>query len=133
MENNKEKIEISGKVAKFPKNARADHALMALETIKVNPKKLWYVMIESQNNELKMVKYNQHKGVNLYEYTIGIKEYYLNKFKDDKNIVEKIKNITVDGEDVFSVIRNIPTDVILENNQSLLSKITTDLINLLNE
>jgi hypothetical protein len=38
MENNK--IEFTGKIAKFPKNTKAINALKLLEKIKVNPNKL---------------------------------------------------------------------------------------------
>lgn len=132
---NKELIKITGKVAKFPKNTRADDALKMMETIKVNPNKLWYILIEAQDNTLKMIKYNQKNGVNLFDYTISLKNYYttispLCECNDFKN---KINNIEVIGEDTFSIIKNIPTDIILENGITLLSKIANDLILLLNQ
>ena len=127
MENN---IELTGKVAMFPKNTKAVKALKFLESVKVNPNKLWYIVIEDQGTDLKMVKYNRSKGVNLLEYTEQLKNYYIEKYKNEPVVLEMLNNIIVEGENDFSVIKNIPL-ILLENGQTLISKITTDLIKLL--
>jgi len=127
MENN---VELTGKIAKFPNNTKASKALRFLEQVKINPNKLWYIVIEDQDSQLKMVKYNRAKGVNLLEYTAGLKEFYYHKFKEDAEIVEALNKIVVEGENSFSVIKNIPK-ILLENGQTLISKISSDLINLL--
>ena len=128
MENNN--VELSGKIAKFPKNTKAVRALKFLEQVKVNPNKLWYIIIEDQDNNLKMVKYNRSNGVNLLNYTTELKTVYYHKYKDNKEIIEALNNMNVEGENDFSIIKNIPL-IILENGQTLISKIMTDLINLL--
>lgn len=128
MENNN--IELTGKVVKFPKNTKAVKALQFLENVKVNPNKIWYIIIEDQGTDLKMVKYNRTLGVNLLEYTTNLKKYYITQFSDKQEILEMFKNIIVEGENDFSVIKNIPK-IILENNQTLISKIASDLIKLL--
>lgn len=125
-----ENINLTGKVAKFPKNTKAVKALKFLEHVKVNPSKLWYIVIEDQGTELKTVKYNRSQGVNLVEYTKALKEYYLKTYANDVSMTESINNIVVEGENDFSLIKNIPL-IILENGQTLISKITTDLIKLL--
>lgn len=127
-----ENINLNGKVAKFPKNTKAVKALQFLEHVKVNPNKLWYILIEDQGTELKTVKYNRSKGVNLIEYTNALKKYYLNEYKNDEKMSESINNIIVEGEKDFSLIKNIPL-ITLENGQTLISKITTDLIKLLDK
>lgn len=127
-----ENINLNGKIAKFPKNTKAVKALQFLEHVKVNPNKLWYILIEDQGTELKTVKYNRSKGVNLLEYTNALKIYYLNEYKDDEKMSESINNIIVEGEKDFSLIKNIPL-ITLENGQTLISKITTDLIKLLDK
>lgn len=128
-----DKIKINGKVAKFPRNSRTDHALKMLESIKVNPKKIWYIMIESQDDTLKMVKYNQLNGVNLYEYTKTLKEHYMQEYSEHPTIQEQISKIEVVGENVFSIIKNIPTNIILEDGRTLLFKIANDLMTILND
>jgi hypothetical protein len=77
-----------------------------------------------------MVKYNRSKGVNLLEYTEQLKNYYIEKYKNEPVVLEMLNNIIVEGENDFSVIKNIPL-ILLENGQTLISKITTDLIKLL--
>ncbi len=128
-ENKDNKIEFTGKVAKFPKNTLAKTALQYLEKIKVNQNKTWYVIVENQDNELKMVKYNRTKGVNLLDYCAELKQYYRIKYKNDP-VLEKIETIEVIGENDFSIIKNIP-EIKLESGITLLSKITSDLIKLL--
>ena len=123
-------IEFTGKIAKFPKNTKAVQALQFLEKIKVNPNKLWYILVESQDTMLKMVKYNRSKGVNLINYTTELKAHYVSVYQYEPTIIESINKITVEGEDGFSIIKNIP-QILLDNNQTLISKITSDLIKLL--
>lgn len=123
-------IQFTGKVAKFPKATKAVKALQFLEHVKVNPNKLWYIIVEDQDNNLKMVKYNRSKGVNLLEYTAQLKTHYLIKYKSEPGMLEELDKITVEGEDEFSIIKNIP-HVLLENGQTLISKIASDLIKLL--
>jgi hypothetical protein len=124
------KIEFTGKIAKFPKNTKAATALKFLENIRVNPSKLWYIIVEDQGTDLKMVKYNRAQGVNLAEYTSELKTHYLLEYKDHAAVLKGIADIEVVGEDDFSVIKNVP-NIVLESGQTLISKITTDLIKLL--
>lgn len=125
-------IKLTGKVAKFPNNTKAVKALKFLENVKVNPKKLWYIIIEDQGTDLKMVKYNRHSDLNLLEYTNELKQIYVNHYSETPEILEALNKITVEGELDFSIIKNIP-NVTLEGGQTLLSKISTDLIKLLAE
>lgn len=129
MENNN--VELTGKIAKFPKNTKAVKALSFLENIKVNPKKLWYIIIEDQATDLKLVKYNRNNNINLNEYTTKLKKYYMEKFKDENTLLKKIKSINVISEQDFSLIKNIPNVMIGE--KTLISVITNDLIKLLSE
>ena len=127
--NNKNNGELTGRVAKFPKNTKAVNALKFLENIKVNPKKLWYIIIEDQDTDLKLVKYNRNNNVDLNEYTNKFKEYYIEKYKDDVKLLKQLESINVVAEEDFSLIKNIPQIVI--EGKTLLSIITSDLIKLL--
>ncbi|MDV7393503.1 hypothetical protein RZS08_19165, partial [Arthrospira platensis SPKY1] len=53
-----EEVETIGKVARFPKNTKASKAYNFLENVKVSKKSIWYIMVEKQDSELQMVKYN---------------------------------------------------------------------------
>lgn len=121
MANNK--LQIKGKIAQFPDNVKIKTALSFLEKIKVNSKHIWYVIIEEQENNLKMVKYNNSLSLNLVEYINELKFFY------EKELNIDLSKMEVVGEADYSVIMNIP-DIIVEDKK-LISKITKDLIELL--
>jgi hypothetical protein len=118
-----------GKIAKFPKNTKAHNAHAFLENIKIPRNKIWYLIVEQQENELQMVKYNRVEGVNLIDFVNELKKYYLDLYKGNDEMCEKINNIFVFGENKFSIIKNIPR--IEVDGKQLITKITEDLITLL--
>ena len=127
-----DKINLYGKVAKFPKNVKASKAYTFLENIRMPKKKLWYFIIEKEiiekdNNveEIQVIKYNNKQGVNCKKFVESLKEYYAK----DKEICKYIKNLVIDGKDDFSIIRNIPNVKI--NERKLINIIMDDLIKLL--
>lgn len=127
MANNEDKkINLYGKVAKFPKNVKAKNAYNFLENIKADKKKLWYILIEKDENELQCIKYNNKMGVNLTAFIEQIKEYH----KKDEQLYEKIKNLTIEGNDKFSIIKGI-TDVEVKPGKKLITFLTEELIQLL--
>jgi hypothetical protein len=125
------KVETFGKVAKFPKNVKASKAYNFLENVKVSKKSIWYIMVEKQDNELQMVKYNYKEGVDLSKFVNELKEYYIDKYKSEPNIKKLVESITVDGNDKYSMVKNIPT--ITLDGKKLITKITEDLIKLLSK
>ena len=123
-------VDFTGKVAKFPKNTKASKAYNFLENVKVSKKSIWYIMVE-KDNELQMVKYNYKEGVDLNKFVNELKTYYISKFKTHKKICESISNINVDGNDKYSMVRNIPN--VKLDDKLLITKITEDLIRLLSK
>lgn len=126
-----EKVETFGKVAKFPKNVKASKAYNFLENVKVSKKSIWYIMIEKQENELQMVKYNYKEGVDLSKFVNELKTYYVNKYHKNKEICNLVENITVDGNDKYSMVKNIP--LVEVDGKKMITKITEDLIKLLSK
>ena len=125
-----EKVETFGKVAKFPKNTKASKAYNFLENVKISKKSIWYIMVE-KNNELQMVKYNHKEGVDLNKFINELKTYYINKRKGNKALCESISKISVDGNDKYSMVKNIPNVDI--DGKKVITKITEDLIKLLSK
>lgn len=126
-----EKVETFGKVAKFPKNIKASKAYNFLENVKVSKKSIWYIMVEKMDNELQMVKYNYREGVDLAKFVNDLKVYYTKKYSKDKKITEAISKIVVDGNDKYSMVKNIP---LLEiDGKRMITRITEDLIKLLSK
>ena len=125
-----EKVETFGKVAKFPKNTKASKAYNFLENVKISKKSIWYIMVE-KNNELQMVKYNVKEGVDLNKFVNELKTYYISKSKGNKALCESISKISVDGNDKYSMVKNIPNIDI--DGKKVITKITEDLIRLLSK
>jgi len=124
------KVHLYGKVAKFPKNTKANKAYSFLEGIKIPKNKLWYFIIEkelkdSDNEDLQIIKYNNQNGVDCAKFVEQLKKYY----ETDKDICEHIKNLEITGNDKFSIIKNIPNIDI--NGKKFISILTEDLIKLL--
>lgn len=119
-------VHFHGKVAKMPKNTKAKSAYTFLENIKVNKSKLWYILIEKDENELQCIKYNNKMGVNLKKFVEQLKEYH----KKNEELYEKIKELRIEGNDKFSIIKNIP-DIEITEGKKLITFLTEELIQLL--
>jgi hypothetical protein len=124
-EDRNKKVTFYGKVAKMPNGVMASKSINFLENIKVSKQKLWYIIIQKQDDELQMIKYNNKLGVNMNMFVEELQNYY----SKDEQISEHISNLTIDGNDKFSIIKNIPNVEI--NGKKLISIITEDLIKLL--
>lgn len=128
-ESNESKVETIGKIAKFPKNVKASKAYNFLENVKVSKKSIWYIMVEKQDHELQMVKYNYKEGVDLGKFVNELKSYYVKKYSSDEKVCKMIESISVDGNDKYSMIKNIP--LVKVDGRKMISIITEDLIRLL--
>lgn len=124
-------VETFGKVAKFPKNTKASKAYNFLENVKVSKKSIWYIMVEKQDNELQMVKYNTKEGVDLGKFVNELKTYYKKKYSKEPKICNLIESIKVDGNDKYSMVQNIP--LISVDGRKMITIITEDLIKLLSK
>lgn len=126
-----EKVETFGRVAKFPRNVKASKAYNFLENVKVSKKSIWYIMVEKQDNELQMVKYNYKEGVDLSKFVNELKTYYVKKYSNNENICKLVEKIEVDGNDKYSMVKNIP--LVELDGKKMITKITEDLIKLLSK
>lgn len=130
-EKNEQMVTTYGKVAKFPKNVKASKAYNFLENVKVSKKSIWYIMVEKQDDELQMVKYNNKEGVDLNKFVTDLKSYYIKKYSKDAKVCELIESIKVDGNDKYSMVKNIP--LVTVEGRKMISIITEDLIKLLSK
>jgi len=125
-------VKLYGKVAKFPKKTKASKAYNFLENVKISKNSIWYILIEKQDNELQMVKYNNKKGFDMAKFVLELKNFYLNQYSKDHNMIKLIESIEVGGAEEFSSIKNIP-NIDIAVGKKLISKITEDLIKLLSK
>ena len=102
-----------------------------MENIKIPKSSIWYIMVEKQDNELQMLKYNLTKGVDLSKFINELKTYYSKKFTKNINLTKLIEKMEIDGNDTYSWIKNIPLVEI--EGKKLISIITEDLIKLLSK
>ena len=128
-------VEIYGKLARFPEGTKASKAfnwVYNLRDPKLSKKEIWYLMVEKQDNELQMIKYQQKQGVNLTRFIQDLKGYYMVKYKDSPSIAEKISNIKLSGDQDgnISSIANIP-NILVDGDKKLIHKLMEDLVNLL--
>lgn len=130
-ETNETKVETIGKIARFPKNVKASKAYNFLENVKVSKKSIWYIMVEKQDSELQMVKYNYKEGVDLGKFVNELKTYYIEKHSKDAKVCKLIEAMEVDGNDKYSMIKNIP--LVKVDGRKMISVITEDLIKLLSK
>ncbi len=128
---NESRVETIGKVARFPKNTKASKAYNFLENVKVSKKSIWYIMVEKQDDELQMVKYNYKEGVDLIKFVNELKTYYIKKYSNEPKVCALIESIKVDGNDKYSMIKDIPLVTI--EGRKMISIITEDLIKLLSK
>jgi hypothetical protein len=131
-EANESNVNFFGKVAKFPKKVKASKAYNFLENVKISKNSIWYILVEKQDNELQMVKYNNKKGFDMVKFVLELKTFYLNQYKESDEMSNLIESIEVDGAEEFSSIKNIP-NVEIEPGKKLITKITEDLIKLLSK
>ena len=127
----KKKVRLVGKVAKFPQGTKASKAYSFLENVKISKNKIWYILVEKQDNELQMVKYSTKKGVNLSEFVNELKKFYIDKYKKDQKLIKLLERIELGGDETgnFSSIKNIPN--LSVDGTKLIRKITEDLTALL--
>lgn len=129
--NEDKKVKLYGKVAKLPKGTKASKGFNFLENVKISKNSIWYIMVEKQENELQMIKYNYKKGVDLSKFINELKTYYSHKYSSNKKVLEMISKISVEGNDKYSWIKSIP--LIEVDGRKMISRITEDLIKLLSK
>lgn len=127
---NENEVKFYGKIAKLPNRTKASKGLNFLENVKISKNSIWYILVEKQENELQMVKYNNKKGVDLGEFVKELKTFYIKKTEDPRQ-KKLIESIEIHGAPEFSAIRNIPNMEI--EGRKMISKITEDLIKLLSK
>jgi hypothetical protein len=126
-----EKVEFYGKVARLPKKVKASKGINFLENVKISKSSIWYILVEKQDNELQMVKYNQRVGVDINRFVNELKSYYITKYEKSPKLIKLIENINIEGGEKFSSIKNIP--LIEVGGKKMISIITEDLIKLLSK
>src|ERR1035437_6981973 len=100
-------IALIGKVAQFPKNTKITKAYTYLENIKIPKNKIWYLIVEQQDTEIQLIKYNRVEGVDIDVMVKELKHYYIKHYADNADIIKAVEGLEVVAEDKYAIIRNI--------------------------
>jgi chaperonin cofactor prefoldin len=98
-DNINENVNLYGKVAVFPKNVKPSKAYKFLENIKMNPEKLWYMLIQQQEDNLQMIKYNIKADIYLREFVNSLKSYYLEQIQENVDLYQQIDKIVIESDE----------------------------------
>lgn len=133
---NEKNIQIIGNVAKFPKDVDSSTAYSYMKNLKnpkLNKKDVWYLMVEKQNNELQMIRFQQKEDMlDLGQFVDGLKKFYINKYKKNEKLVSYLEKMEVgrDKHGLIAGVRNIPNIKI--GDKKMIQIVTEDLIKILN-
>jgi hypothetical protein len=111
---NKNPFTIKGKTIKFPNEFVPSQAYKLLETKKVSKDDVKYILIEKDKN-IVILKYNENSDFKLKEFSDSLLNYY-------KKSID-IKDLKVEGNNSFSIFKNIPDGKINEKIQLDLMKL----------
>jgi hypothetical protein len=115
-------IEFINKVAIFKDTIHAKDAYLFLESAKIDKNKLWYFIMDRNEDTIQVVKYNNKEGFILNEFVDELFKYYKTNKVIEKYITENLK---ISGGKEFVVISNI--------SPILKSILKTDLVKLLSK
>lgn len=122
-ETNMENFDFVGKIVKFPSNIKPSVSIVMLENNNISKEKLHFIISKQTKNSLVIIKYNEKSEIKLNDFINTIFDYYK---KNNNEIFEKI---IVEGNNSFSIIKNIPEIKIGE--KLLIEKLNDDIIKLL--
>jgi len=120
-----ENFEFVGKVVKFPSRIRPSISIVMLENNNVSKDKLHYIISKQTNDSLVLLKYNEKTQIKLTEFVTTLITYY----KRNQQLKSAFEKIVVEGNDSFSIIKNIPN--INLGEKSLIQVLNDDLVKLL--
>ena len=121
----KEQFNFDGKIVEMPSKIKPSVSIVILENNKISKDKLHYIISKQTNDTLVVLKYNEKAEIKLTEFVNTLITFY-SKNENLKNLFDKI---VVEGNDSFSIMKNIPNVNLGE--KSLMETLSENLIKLL--
>ena len=118
-------IKFNGKIVQLPDNTKPSVNFKLLEDKMVSKEKLHYMVNKQNDNSIVIVKYNEKADVMLKDFVLELVNYY----RKNKVLEEFLQDIIIEGNDTFSIVKNIPN--VDYKEQPLIDVITNDLMKLL--
>jgi len=120
-----ENFDFMGKIVKFPSNIKPSVSIVMLENNNVSKEKLHYIISAQTPKDLVVLKYNEKVELKLTEFITTMIEYY----KQNENLKNVFDCIVLEGNESFSIIKNIPDVMIGE--RKLIQVLNDDIMKLL--
>jgi len=124
-ESKMEKFDFIGKIVKFPSNIKPSVSIVMLENNNVSKDKLHYIISTQTKDSLVVLKYNENADIKLTEFVNTLIDYY----KKNEQLVKQFDQILIEGNDKFSIIKNIPN--ITLGDKKLIDILNENLVKLL--
>jgi len=120
-----EKFDFIGKIVKFSSNIKPSVSIVMLENNNVSKDKLHYIISTQTKDSLVVLKYNENADIKLTEFVNTLIDYY----KKNEQLVKQFDQILIEGNDKFSIIKNIPN--ITLGDKKLIDILNENLVKLL--
>ena len=120
-----EKFDFVGKVVKSPKGIKPSVSIIMLEQNNVSKEKLHFILSKQTEDSLVVLKYNEKTDMKLTEFVNTLISYY----KKNEKLTKPFNDIVVEGNEHFSIIKNIPKITIGDNK--LIDVLNDSLVKLL--
>jgi hypothetical protein len=120
-------LNFNGKVVKFLDNFKPSLAYSILESNNYSKDDIHFMIIEQTDESLLILKYNEKHDLKLKEFIDNLISYY----RRNSSLNELFSSIEVEGNDTFSIIKNIPTGYL--NGNTVIKTLNDDLMKLLKD
>jgi len=120
-----EQFDFIGKIVKFPGDVKPSVSIVMLENNNVSKDKLHYIISKPNDSSLVLLKYNEKAEIKLSEFIKSMMQYY----GRNENLKKILECIVLEGNETFSIIKNIP-DVLI-GEKKFIDIINDDIVKLL--
>jgi len=102
-----ETVKVIGRITHFSSNLKLDEVVDFLAKKGIDKEKCWYFITERNNNEIHLIR-NNEKGFQIYPFVVSFMEL---KIKDKLTESKSSEPMKINGNNQFTIIKNIPEDV----------------------
>ena len=102
-----ETVKVIGRITHFSSNLKLDEVQDFLAKKGIDKEKCWYFITERNNDEIHLIR-NNERGFQIYPFVVSFMEL---KIKDKLTESKSKEPMKINGNNQFTIIKNIPEDV----------------------